>query len=130
MPEQFSSKAGFGVSQPFNYVIPVGQATAVEAVLDLGRPYGFLLIGCPNTVGAASQTDTMSIRLGYDTDGPMMELNGDDNAALAPQVGTPATFWRKYFVGAARRVQIVISAPVVAELPFVLIGVDAALVAE
>lgn len=125
----FSDLAGFGISQPHNYVIPTGQVTAVEAVLDLGRIYGFLLIGCSDTVGAAAQSDTMSIRVSYDTDGPMMELNGDDNEALAPAIGTPATFWRRYFVGAVRRVQIVMSANVVAPVPFVIIGADAAIMA-
>lgn len=126
----FSDSAGYGVSRPHNYIIPTGQATAVDAVLDLGRVYGFLLIGCPDTTGAAAQSDTMSIRIGYDTEGPMMELNGDDNEALAPAIGTPATFLRKYFIGAVRRVQIVMSANVVAPVPFVIIGADAALVVE
>lgn len=126
MPD-FSDLAGFGVSQPQPYDINAGEATNGNPV-DFGRPYGFLIIGCLNPDAAAADSDTYSIRLGYDSNGAMLPLNDDDGVLLEPEIGgDTGGFWRRYFVGAAQRVQLVMSANVSSELRFVIIGVDAGL---
>jgi hypothetical protein len=127
MAEGFSAQAGFGISQRFPYTIPLGQATAVNAVLDLGRPYAFLILASPVApTGAAAPSNTISIRLSDDIDGPLIPLGDDDGVPLAQQIGAVAV-WRRYFVGAARRVQIVLSANVTGEVLFHVIGSDSGL---
>lgn len=126
MADDFSTKAGFGISPRRIYTIPAGQATAVE-VLDLGRPYAFLLLISPVApTGAAAASNTISIRLSDDIDGPLVPLEDDDGELYAPQIGSVAR-WRRYFVGAARRVQIVLSANTTGEVIFHIVGVDSGL---
>lgn len=121
---EFSSQAGFGISEEMPYIINAGEATGAE-VLDLGRPYAFLLLLCPLAPsGADDPTDTISIRLSSNVDGPLIPLHDDEGVAIAQEIGSTA-FWRKYFVGAARRVQLVLSANATGEVLFHVIGVDA-----
>lgn len=118
-----SQQAGFGVSERFLYRIPAGQATAVD-VLDLGRPYAFLVIASPVAPsGAAAASNTLSIRVSDDVDGPLIPLGDDDGVPLAPQIGAVAV-WRTYFAGAGRRLQIVLSANTTGEVLFHVIGSD------
>lgn len=128
MPENFSEKAGFGIGLPHNYLIPVGQVTAVDAVLDLGRSYAFLIIACPDTSKAAAPANTLSIKLSYDVDSPLFFLNNNENEKLAAAIGSDGTFWRPYFVGAARRVQLVLSVSPSANMGFVILGADAGVI--
>lgn len=118
-----SPQAGFGISERLLYTIPAGQATAVD-VLDLGRPYAFLVIASPVAPsGAAASSNTLSIRLSDDVDGPLIPLGDDDGVPLAQEIGAVAV-WRRYFVGAARRLQIVLSANTTGEVLFHVIGSD------
>jgi hypothetical protein len=123
MSDAFSEKGGFGISAPKPYTINAGEAS--NEPVDLGRMYGFIVIACPDATTGAAPDDTLSIRLSYDTDSPMFELNGDDNEPLAPAMGSAGTFWRRYFVGGARRVQLVLDANATAPLTFVILGCDA-----
>ena len=120
---EFSDSAGFGISPKKVYTINTGEAS--NAPIDLGRLYGFIVIACPDALTGAAPGDTYSIRLSYDTDSPMFELNGDDNEPMAPAMGSAGTFWRRYFVGGARRVQLVLNTNATAPLTFVILGCDA-----
>lgn len=122
----FSDKAGFGISDRFNFVIANTKTTNDPAEpIDLLRPYAFLVIACTDVSHAAASNNTIKILVSDDIDGPMLPLGGDDGIEIAHQIGA-ASFYRRYFVGAARRVQLVISAAASGgTIPFYIVGVDA-----
>lgn len=128
MPENFSEKAGFGISPRHNFIVQTGKTTNDPAEpVDLGRLYAFIVIACTDPSHAAASSNTIKILVSDDIDGPMLPLGDDEGEEIAHQIGS-AAFYRRYFVGAARRVQLVMSAAASGgTIPFYIVGVDAGL---
>lgn len=125
MSDGFGKFSGFGVGTVKKFTIPSGGNGEAVIPIDLLRPFAFLVIACPNTSNFANAANTLSVLLSYDTDSPMYFLNDTDGIKVAQAVGSDGTFWRLFFVGAARRVQIRISANVTDDTEFLIVGVDA-----
>lgn len=126
MEPTFSDKLGFGISPRKNYSIKAGTTTgeAPNQVIDLGAPYAFLILQCLNPGAAADPTDTYAILISDGTDGAMIAVDDDEALPLAPAIGSASNFHRVYFIGAVRRVQIVMDANVSADMNWYIIGSD------
>lgn len=126
MEPTFSDKLGFGISPRKNYTIKAGTATGQtpNQVIDLGAPYGFLILECLNPDAAAAADDTYAILISDGTDGDMIAVDDNDGVQLAPVIGDADNFHRVYFIGAVRRVQIVMDANVTSDMNWYIIGSD------
>lgn len=122
MTAGFSDKAGFGISQREALLVPNGESENGTPI-DLGRPYAMLVIACANPNGGNGLT--YSIWLSDDIDGELTPLNDDEGDPIAHPMANNTPFWRKYFVGAVRRIQLRFSNNSAADVTFHIIGVDA-----
>lgn len=77
------SNVGFGGSEPKSYTLTTGQ-TSTERI-DLGRPYGFILITCENMAGINTSC-ALRLNVSYDDNIPMLNLYEQNE---------PATLWSK-----------------------------------